>query len=103
MHVRFTGPFPERTPHHVPSILVRRNLGLMVQPGICIRRFHVVKGKVQGRHVENFPTIPTLEGTPMAVDTRSQKPDIVVGPTAKGMQGMPGASKKRKARSTNAT
>lgn len=40
--------------------------------------------------MENFPSIPTIEGTPISVDTRSQKPSIVVGPAPQGFQGMPG-------------
>jgi len=56
-----------------------------------IVKYHICKGKTQGRHVENFPSIPTIEGTPIAVDIRSQKPDIVVGPAPQGMQGLAGA------------
>jgi len=46
---------------------------------------------MQGRHIENFPSMKTMEGTPITVDTRSQKPSIVVGPAPRGMQGLAGA------------
>jgi uncharacterized surface protein with fasciclin (FAS1) repeats len=53
-------------------------------------RFHCVAGKMQGRHIENFPSMKTLEGTSITVDTRSEKPNVVIGPAPRGMQGLPG-------------
>ena len=54
------------------------------------RRYHVCKGKVLSKHITNFPTILTLEGTKIAVDVKSAKPKILVGCPPQGMQGLAG-------------
>lgn len=54
--------------------------------------FHVAKGAIQGRHVENYPTIPTMSSISpkVAVDIRAVKGSILVGQPAQGMQGLAG-------------
>eukprot|EP00227_Mantoniella_beaufortii_P012557 CAMPEP_0197574898 /NCGR_PEP_ID=MMETSP1326-20131121/478_1 /TAXON_ID=1155430 /ORGANISM="Genus nov. species nov., Strain RCC2288" /LENGTH=220 /DNA_ID=CAMNT_0043137561 /DNA_START=44 /DNA_END=706 /DNA_ORIENTATION=- len=57
-----------------------------------ILKYHVCKGKVMSRHITNFPTIMTLEGTKVAIDSKTKKADkiIIVGCPPQGTQGLAG-------------
>lgn len=57
-----------------------------------VLKFHCIKGKIQGKHVTNYPLIMTLEGTKIAIDSKTFKAEgkIEVGAPPQGTQGLAG-------------
>lgn len=57
-----------------------------------ILKYHVIKGKIQSKHITNFPLIMTLEGNKIAIDSKTFKKEgkIEVGMPPQGTQGLAG-------------
>lgn len=51
-----------------------------------------MKGKIQSKHITNYPLIMTLEGTKIAIDSKTFKKEgkIEVGSPPQGTQGLAG-------------
>jgi uncharacterized surface protein with fasciclin (FAS1) repeats len=57
-----------------------------------VLNFHCVKGKIAEKHITNYPLIMTLEGTKIAIDSKTFKAEgrIEVGSPPQGTQGLAG-------------
>merc|ERR1719253_500271 len=55
-----------------------------------ILKYHCIKGKIASKHITNYPLIMTLEGTKIAIDTKTTPGKIEVGAPEQGTQGLAG-------------
>lgn len=57
---------------------------------VDVLKFHCIKGKIASKHITNYPLIMTLEGTKIAIDSKTTPGQVEVGAPPQGTQGLSG-------------